>query len=136
MANGCRTTIRVVNVTNGSPLPKQQVSVSGLDGKESSTDKSDLSLVTDANGEVQFELPKPSPAHFAVRADISYARWYCACLAFVTTAEVMQKGFMARVPDDDATHNQPAVNLKPGDIVFRARPTPWWVRVLNPFVKD
>ena len=87
--------IRVVDVTNGSPIPKQQISVSGLYGKE-------LILVTDANGEVQFELPKPSSAQFAVRADINYARWYCACLAFVTTAEVIQKGFMAKAPDDDA----------------------------------
>jgi hypothetical protein len=110
-------------------IPKQQISVSGLYGKE-------LSLATDVNGEVQFELPKPSSAHFAVRADINYARWYCACLAFVTTAEVIQKGFMAKAPDDDATHNQPAVNLNPGDIVLRARPTPCWVRVLYPLVKD
>jgi hypothetical protein len=54
----------------------------------------------------------------------------------ITAAEVMQKGFMAKAPDVDATHNQPAVNLNPGDIVFRARPTPWWVRVLYPLVKD
>jgi hypothetical protein len=52
--------------------------------------------VTDATGAVQFELPKPLPAHFGVRADINYARWYCACLAFITTAEVMQKGFMGQ----------------------------------------
>ncbi len=45
--------IRVVNVSNGGPLPKQQVTISAFDGKGSSTNTPDLRLVTDANGEAQ-----------------------------------------------------------------------------------
>jgi hypothetical protein len=127
--------IRLINVTTGSPLPKQQVSVAGFDGKDH-PDKPDLRLVTDANGEVQFELPRPIPAHFAVRADLSDSHWYCDCAAFVTTAEVMQTGFMTRPPDEAVAHTQTSWQLKPGDILFRARPTPWWVRVLYPLVKN
>lgn len=129
--------IRVVNVSNGGPLTKQQITISGLYGKGSSSSNTpDLRLVTDANGEVQFELPKSAPAHFTVRADLNYGRWYCDCIAFVTTAEVIQKGFMTRPPDEEGTHTLPVAQLKPGDILFRARPTPWWVRVLYPLVKD
>jgi hypothetical protein len=132
---GQTVTIRLINATNGSGLPKQQVSVSGLHEKDSPTDKPELRLVTDDNGEAQFELPKPVPVHFTVHADISDARWHCDCMAFVATTEVMQKGFMTRPPDDEVTPTQPAAQLKPGYILFRARPTPWWVRVLYPLMK-
>ena len=36
-----------------------------------STERTDLRLVTAADGEVQFELPKPAPSHFAVRVKLS-----------------------------------------------------------------
>jgi hypothetical protein len=123
---GQTITIHVVNVTNGRPISKQHISISGL------PDSPGLRFVTDPNGEVQFELPKPTPTRFAVRADLSPAsHWYCYCMALVTTEEVIQKGFMIR-PDDKEAH---VVQPKPREILFRARPTPWWVRILYPLVK-
>jgi hypothetical protein len=52
-------------------------------------------------------------------------------MTLVTTEEVIQKGFMTR-PDDKEAH---VVQPKPGEILFRARPTPWWVRLLYPLEK-
>jgi hypothetical protein len=122
---GQTITIHVVNVTNGHPLSKQHISISGL------PDSPELRLVTDPNGKVQFELPKPTPIHFAVRADLSPdSHWYCSCVTFVTAEEVIQKGLIAG-PDDKVHVVQPT----PGEILFRARPTPWWVRLLYPLEK-
>jgi len=123
---GQTITIHVVNVTNGHPLSKQHILISAL------PDSPELRLVTDLNGKVQFELPKPVPIHFAVSADLSPdSHWYCYCMTFVTTDEVIQKGYIVRPDDKEVSVAQP----KPGEILFRARPTPWWVRLLYPLEK-
>ena len=132
---GQTVTIRVINIANGNPLGNQPVAISLLH-EGGSTDKPNLSLLTDANGEAEFELPKPPPPHFAVRVSLNDARWYCDCLALVTTEDVMQKGLLTRSPDNEGTRTAPVLKQEPGEILFRARSTPWWVRLLYPLVKD
>ena len=127
--------IHVVNIVNGRPLRDQRIEISML-YPSGSTERPDLRLVTAANGEVQFELPKSAPTHFAIRAKLSEVHWYCDCLALVTTEEVMQKGFMSKSPGVWGSHAEQIMKASPGEIFFRAQPTPWWVRILYPLMKD
>ena len=101
-----------------------------------STERPDLRLVTAADGEVQFVLPKPAPSQFAVRVKLSDKDWYCDCLSFVSTQESLEKGFMSKLPESVRTQSERAIGPRPGEIVFRAEPTPWWVRILYPLMKD
>jgi hypothetical protein len=101
-----------------------------------STERPDLRLVTAADGEVQFELPKPAPSHFAVRVKLSQKDWYCDCLSFVSTQEVLEKGFMSKLPESERSQSERVIGARPGEIVFRAEPTPWWVRILYPLMRD
>jgi hypothetical protein len=143
---GQTVTIRIVNVTNESPVKKQKVSVSGISGKEETLEEArrklvtkpttpDLLLVTDAHGEAQFELPKTAPAYFYVRAEVSGPVWDCTCMVRVSTEDVVQKGFMVSPGDHEGSRSKPSIQPKAGEILFRLRPTPWWVRVLWPLVR-
>jgi len=125
--------IHVVNIVNGRPLRNQLVDISNFD-QRGSTERPDLRLVTDDNGEAQLELPKPTPASFTVKARLSEARWYCECLAVVITQEVTQKGWMSRSPD--VSYNKHLLKPTPGEILLLAQATPWWVRILYPLMKD
>lgn len=139
--------VRIVNATNERPLNKQKVSVSGISGKEETQEEArrklitkpttpDLRLVTDAKGEAQFELPKRVPAYIYVRAEVSGPLWDCTCLLRVSTEEVIQKGFMVTTHDNEGSRSKTSIQPRPGEILFRLRPTPWWVRVLWPLLKD
>jgi len=138
--------IRLVNVENERPVKNRRVYISGIFGTTAPEKdeqlklvikpiRPELNLVTDANGVAQFELPKPVPAYFYVRAMLSGPHWDCTCLVRVSTEEVMQEGFVARSPYAErkpaTTSNQP----KPGEVRFDIRPLPWSVRILWPLVK-
>jgi hypothetical protein len=127
--------VRVINVKNGRPLENQRVSILWLDGKRS-IDKLRLQFVTDARGEVQFDVPKSAPAHLGVRADLGFAEWYCACDVVVVTEAVTQKGFVSEPPPHSGRDVQAIVKPIPGEILFRARATSWWVRVFRPLMAD
>jgi hypothetical protein len=126
--------VRVLNIANGRPMGNLSVEVSMLHAN-GSTDRPDLRLVTAANGEVQFELPKPAPSHFAVRVELSDKDWYCDCLTFVSTQDVIEKGFMSKLPESKRSQSERVTGPRPGEIVLRAKPTPWWVRILYPLEK-
>jgi hypothetical protein len=134
--------IRIVNVANERPVTKQKITVAGISGKEDSQQEArrklitkpttpDLRLVTDDNGDAQFELPKPAPLHFYVRAELSGPLWDCSCLVRVSTEEVIQKGVMFSF---EGLRNKPRIQPKPGEILFRLRATSRWVRVLWPLL--
>ena len=136
--------IRIVNVTNESPVRNQSVYIWGISGKiESDVDERhklitqpispELRLATDANGEAQFELPKPAPTYFYVRAVVSIPHWDCICLVRVSTDEVMHKGFI--ISDARRTPDTKSIRPKPGEVLFGLRPTPWWWRILYPVEK-
>jgi len=138
--------IRIVNVTNKGPVRDRHVYISGITGKTlSETDERrelltkpfspELRLVTDANGQAQFELPKPAPDHFYVRAVLSDSHWDCTCLARVSTEEMIQRGHMVTSPYAARNPATTSIQPKPGEILFGLRPLPLWMRILWPMLK-
>jgi hypothetical protein len=143
---GQTVVIRIFNETDKSPLRNQQVLILGITGKVTSDEnvqremtvkpiKYDLRLLTDGNGEAQFELPKPAPEYFYVRAVLSGPVWDCPCAVRVSTEELMQKGLRIRNAEADRSHIQSPVQPKPGQVLFSLRPTPLWERILYPIAK-
>lgn len=130
--------IRLVNVSNESPVKKKSLLIYGISGntrfpqQESSKyfynpPKPDFRLVTDAKGEAEFELPKPLPPYFYVHAELSGPRWDCDCLVRVSTEELMQKGLRVTNADHlEAGFPKSPARPKPGEILFLLKPTPWW----------
>lgn len=143
---GQTMTIRIVNVTNESPVRNQSVYIWGISGKIALGEDErrklltnaispELSLMTDANGEAQFELPKPAPAYFYVRAVLSNPHWDCTCVERVRTEEVLQKGFVTLSPYAERWKPKP-IQPKSGEVLFALRPLPLWVRFFWPLLKE
>jgi hypothetical protein len=127
--------IRVSNVNNGHPLPRQNVSVGLLYAKsEKAPAKYDanLQLETDANGEMEFRLPEPVPVHLSVQVHPISERWHCGCLALAATQDLIHKGIV------QASGQGPAINSKtePGVILFLVRPFTFFERLLYPLMKE
>ncbi len=134
-------TVRIVNAADGKPVAAKEVLISGIKGNGETRDEArrklvrkhtspDLTLVTDARGRVQFDLPNAPPAEFYVRAVLRPPVWDCTCLVTVPTEELMRKGFWV------GAHNDSSVQAQHGEILFRIRPTALWVRVFWPFLVD
>jgi hypothetical protein len=130
-------TIRVVNANDGSPLRNQPVSVSLLYEKGETTPAkydASLSLQTDANGQIRFELPKPAPAHMAAQVRLTSEHWHCGCMVLAVTQDVIQKGIVDSAASE-SIRSPSLVRAVPGEILFLARPLSFWERLLYPFVK-
>lgn len=130
-------TVRVINEDNGRPLQHQQVTISLLYEKgERAQAKYDavLSLATDVNGEAQFRLPEPAPAHFSAFVRIDLTRWRCPCFVLASTGNVMQKGIVESAAD----RRRPRAPVKavPGDILFIAHPLSFFERLLGYLEQD
>ncbi|HLZ49200.1 MAG TPA: hypothetical protein VKP61_00480 [Candidatus Acidoferrum sp.] len=132
-------TIRVINANDGRPLINQPVSISLLYEKGETTPAkydANLSLKTDANGEVRFVLPNPAPAHMAAQVRLTSEHWHCGCMVLAITQEVIQKGIVDSAASASESRKSPAlVKAVPGEILFVARPLSFWERLLYPFVK-
>ena len=142
---GQRVSIRLVNLTNDSPVGNQRVYISGISGTAiNERDErlkliikpftADLILVTDTAGRAGFDLPKPAPAYFYIRAALSGPHWDCTCLVRVSTEEVVQGGRVVLSPYAAKGKPKPAIQPKSGEILFALRPMPWWVRFLWPLL--
>jgi len=138
---GQTVTVRIVNAENGKPVAAQKILVSGIEGNGDTPDEArrrliakhtspDMTLVTDAQGRVRFDLPTVPPTNFFVRAVLRPPVWDCSCLVTVPTDELKRKGLWIG-PHDDAS-----IQPQPGEILFRIRPTALWVRVFWPFLVD
>lgn len=134
-------TVRVINVTNGRPLPGQAVTVSYLYNKN--YDKSippnhaaALNLVTDLNGQAHFRLPELPPAHFSAQVRGDWSHWHCGCVVLGSTDELIAKGMMGRPAP--ASHSGEFADLRPapGEILFLARPMSFFERLLYPVLKE
>ncbi len=139
--------IRLVNSTNGSPVADRKILIFGLSAKTNVQQENppellgkhatpDLHLSTDANGETQFDLPIPAPAHFYVHAELHGPVWDCTCLVRVLTEEMLQKGLTISNAQDGRSPGKFSIQQKAGEVVFRLKPTPWWVQVFWPFLID
>jgi hypothetical protein len=130
--------VRVIDDTNGHPLPKQQVSISLLYEKGEKVPANYdalLQLETDVNGEVQFRLPEPAPAHLAAQVRLTSEHWHCGCTALVDTQDLIQKGLVGPEPGHGSTRSTASVKAEPGEILFVARPFTFFERLLYPLVK-
>jgi hypothetical protein len=135
-------TVRVVNAADGKPVAAQKILISGIKGTGDTPGEArqkllakhaspDATLVTEAEGRVQFDLPTVPPTKFYVRAMLRPPVWDCSsCLVTVSTEELVRKGLWVGLHDDAS------VQLQPGEILFRMRPTPLWARVFWPFLVD
>jgi hypothetical protein len=138
---GQTVTVRIVNAGNGKPVAAQKILVTGIKGNGDTPDEArrkliakhtspDVTLITDAQGRVRFDLPPAPPANFYVRAVLRPPVWDCSCLVTVPTEELMRKGLRVG-PHDDAS-----IQPQPGEILFRIRPTALLVRAFWPFLVD
>jgi hypothetical protein len=139
--------IHLVNTANGDPIRNATVFVSGISGNANNSDEErqkllskhyapDLRLETDANGETQLDLPNPAPIYFYIRPVLRPSVWDCTCSVQVNTQQVMQKGMTIRNAQDESTPGKFAVQPRVGEVVFRLKPTPWWVQVFWPLLVD
>ena len=129
--------IRVIDDTNGHPLQKQQISISLLYEKGERVPANYDALLhveTDVNGEVQFRLPEPAPAHIAAQVHLTSEHWHCGCTALVATPDLTQKGVVVAEPGHGSTRSASA-KAEPGEILFVARPFTFLERLLYPLVK-
>jgi hypothetical protein len=138
---GQTVTVRIINAGNGKPVAAHKILVSGIRGSSETPDEArrklaakhpspDLTLLTDAQGRVQFDLPNAPPADFYVRAVLRSPVWDCSCLITVPTEKLMRKGLWIGPHDDSSVQPQP------GEILLRIRPTALWQRVFWPFLVD
>ncbi len=138
--------IRLVNSTNGSPVTNLKIFVFGVSGKANAQPENtqklldkhatpDVRLVTDGNGEAHLDLPNPAPDHFYVHAELAGPVWDCTCLVRVVTEEVLRKGRTISNSQEGSPGNF-STQPEPGEIVFRLKATPWWVRVFWPLLVD
>ena len=138
---GQTVTVRVVNAADGKPVAAQKILISGIRGTGDRPGEArqklvakhaspDATLVTDAQGRVQFDLPAVPPTKFYIRAVLPPPVWDCSCLVTVSTEELVHKGLWV------GSHDDASIQLQPGEILFRMRPTPLWARVFWPFLVD
>jgi hypothetical protein len=143
---GQRFTIRIINLTNGSPLRNRQVYISGISSQAAPKEderlkltkkpiRADLNLVTDSKGETAFDLPKPMPAYLYVRPVFSERDWDCTCFVQVPTKEVLQKGHIVMTPYADRSKHKSSIQPKAGEVLFVVRRTPLWWRIFYPVEK-
>lgn len=132
-----KITVRVVDAKNGHPLPRQQVSISFLDGQNRPLEHpSVLALETDAEGQASFALPEPIPAHLSVQVRLTSEHWRCGCAVLAATREILQKGSVGAEPEHTASPASGGGKAGPGQIIFFARPLGLFERLLYPLVKD
>jgi hypothetical protein len=130
-------TIRVVNPKNSKPLQGRQISVSLLYEKGETVPErydANLSLVTDADGEVRFALPNPAPRHMSAHVSLPDI-WGC-CGVLATTEEVIRVGIVA--PEGTVESGRKSAlptKAVPGEVLFLARPPSFWERLFYPLEK-
>ena len=130
--------IRVVNVSNNRPMSRQSVSLALGYGKGERTPAeyaANPRLETDVNGEAQFRLPEPAPAHLVAQVHLTSEYWHCICFAIETTQDVTQKGVVQLAARDSLATGTNA-KAEPGLILFLARPFTFFERLLYPLMKE
>ncbi len=142
---GQKVTVRLADLTNGSPVADQQIYVFGISTKADNKEQdkrhkpaepssADMRFVTDRKGEATFDLPKSVPAYFSVRAALNGRHWDCFCLVRIETEQLLQKGLVVKSAYAERK-GTPSIQPRANEIVFALRPTPWWVRVFWPLLK-
>jgi hypothetical protein len=131
-------TIRVINIRNGDPLQKQQVSISiGYDKGEEAPAKYDkiVNLETDIEGKAEYNLPEPPPRYVHFRVRLSSEYWHYAPVSTERTQELIQQGVVVSTPQTKPRKSDFPIKVKPGEIIFLARPFTFFERLFYPVTK-
>ncbi len=130
-------TVRVIDIRNGHPLEKLQVSISLFyekgQPKPAKYDKI-IKLETDMEGKAQINLPEPPPGYLSFGITMSSEHWHYAPITTVKTEQLIQQGIVVDVPAERKKSDFP-VKAKPGEIIFPARPHSFFHRLVNPIMK-
>jgi hypothetical protein len=133
--------IRVINGTNGRPLPNFAASISFLYDKNYDKEipanyNASLRLETDGNGQAYFKIPQPPPMHFAAQVTVDWSHWDCGgCAILASTDDLAKKGIVMPVATKDA--NKFALyKAAPGEILVIVRPLSFFERFLYQLMKE
>jgi len=130
--------IRVTDSKTGSPLQMQPVSVGlhyGQGEKAPAKYDANLRLETDADGEAQFRLPEPAPAHLVAQVRLTSEHWHCFCMALVATQDLIQIGIV-QTPGGESAASATNAKAEPRLILFLARRFTFLEKLFYPLVKD
>ena len=135
-------TVRLQNAENGQPVVGQEVDVrfsvpklKGSDGPGEGNQK----FTTDAAGEVHVAVPNPAPKVVLVTVpNPGNSRWLGFYDLLLKLDRVLNRGFVGDLALDlGPSQEMPSgPNAVPGTIAIPMRPTPFWQRILYPFLKD
>ena len=133
--------VRVINGTNGRPLPKLAVSISFLYGKKYDKEipanyQASLNLETDENGEARFKFPQPPPVHFSAQVRVDWSHWYCGCAILGSTEDLVREGINGPLSESDEKKFAARYKAAPSEILFIFRPLSFFERLLYPLMKE
>jgi hypothetical protein len=95
-----------------------------------------LTLTTDAEGQVEFTLPNPAPGHLSAHITLPQT-WTCQCMVLAKTQEIVDQGITAvNGSNGGAKSTLPFPKASPKEILFLAHPASFWERLLYPLEKD
>ena len=121
-----QVSIRVVNSSNGQPLPGWKVDVyfvNPTQGKDAV--KGSQHFQTDSDGMARFTLPQPIPEVLNVYVFPHTEKWYVGSVKANTTA-VLQKGSQSK---GIKMHGK--VMADPGQILILAKPITLWDKIVH-----
>lgn len=131
-------TIRIIDVSKGRSLQKQQVMIYPLytgNDKTSIDTSESIQLETGTRGDAQFHVTEPMPNRLMVKVILSHGHWWCGSIEFADVQEVIQKGIVGLPPGPKPKKTDVTVNPVPGEIIFLARPMTFFERLIHPLVK-
>ena len=132
-------TVRVINVHTGRPLQKESVSFTLLYFKGEKTPQSfepNLIGVTDTNGEAQFQVAEPAPAHFSVMVHLTTEYLRCGSWVLGDTQDLIQKGIVGPQPSAKSEKSNTAIKAGPGEVLVLTGPMSFFERLLYPIMKE
>lgn len=130
--------VRVLDASNGHPVPQQQVNFQFLDEaipSQTHIRSSALNLTTDKNGEASLSLPAPTPKTLSVQIELTSGKWHCGCWFFGSTQAVLRQGFLESAAAKRTSSSSSSVPA-PGEIVFLARPYSFLEKLLYPIERE
>jgi hypothetical protein len=133
--------IRVINGTNGRPLPNFAATISFLYDKNYDKEippnySASSKLETDGNGQAYFKIPQPPPMRFAAQVTVDWSHWDCGgSLILASTDDLAKKGIVMPVSKKDAEKFAP-YKAAPGEILVIVRPLSFFERFLYQLMKD
>ena len=128
ICSGQVLTVRLIDITNGHPLPKQQVTVSmGYEkGEKTPSNHPPITfLETDDEGKAQLRFSTPQPSYLYLFITFIVGYWPVDLRLTLKPEEVFQKGFVKKpgpkLNDDKIPDMVP--KAVPGEVIILFRPS-------------